>query len=86
MANFLKSRICNSMVAYLTIAFFSTALLTPPPLMAAPNAGVNLNDINFGIKIEKIYEKVKRAIEKGKTNKIIGYMFDFKQERLKGEF
>lgn len=80
MANFLKSRICNSMVAYLTIASFSTALLTPPPLMAAPNGGLNLNDINFGIKIEKIYEKVKRAIDKGETNKIVDYMFDFKQE------
>lgn len=80
MANFLKSRICNSMVAYLTIASFSTALLTLPPLVAAQNGGLNLNDINFGIKIEKIYEKVKRAIDKGETNKTVGYMFDFKQE------
>ncbi len=80
MANFLKSRICNSMVAYLTIASFWTALLTPPQLMAAPGGGLNLNDINFSIKIEKIYEKFKRAIDKGETNKIVNYMFDFKQE------
>lgn len=46
----------------------------------AANEGMNLNDINFGIKIEKIYEKVKQAIDKGETNKIVGYMFDFKSE------
>jgi hypothetical protein len=80
MANFLKSRICNSMVAYLAIASFSTALLAPPSLMAVQNGGLNLNDINFGIKIEKIYEKVKRANDNGETNKIVGYMFDLKQE------
>lgn len=28
----------------------------------------------------KTYEKVKRAIDKGETNKIVGYMFDFKSE------
>ena len=43
-------------------------------------ADLNLNDINFGIKIEKIYEKVKKAIDKGQTNKIVRYMFDFKSE------
>ncbi|HRE32315.1 MAG TPA: hypothetical protein PLD88_10110, partial [Candidatus Berkiella sp.] len=41
---------------------------------------LSLNDINFGIKIEKIYEKVKKAIDRGETNKIVGYMFDFKTE------
>ncbi len=75
MANFLKSHICNSMVAYLTIASFSTTLLVPPPLMA-----LDINAINFGIKMEKIVEKVKKAIDKGETNKLVGYMFDFKQE------
>lgn len=75
MANFLQSRICNSMVAYLTIASFTATLLAPPPLMA-----LDFNAINFGIKIEKIVEKVKKAIDKGETNKIVGYMFDFKQE------
>ena len=41
---------------------------------------LNLNDINFSIKIEKIYEKVKKAIDHHNTNKIVGYMFDFKKE------
>ncbi len=81
MANFLKSHLCNTMVACLTLTSFSATLLTPPPLMAQNGGGgLNLNDINFGIKIEKIYEKVKKAIDKGETNKIVSYMFDFKIE------
>lgn len=75
MANFLKSGICNSMVACITITSFTSAVILPTPAYA-----LTLNEISFGIKIEKIYEKVKRAIDKGETNKIVGYMFDFKQE------
>jgi hypothetical protein len=41
---------------------------------------LDINAINFGIKMEKIVKKVKKAIDKGKTNKLVGYMFDFKQE------
>ena len=33
--------------------------------------GLNLNDINFVIKVEKIYEKVKKAIDNKDTNKIV---------------
>jgi hypothetical protein len=45
-------------------------------------AGVNLdpNAINFGIKVEKVVEKIKKSIDKGETNKIVGYMFDIKHE------
>lgn len=79
MAHFLQSHFCNTMVACLTTIAFTTVTLTPPPLMAA---GVNLDlaTINFGIKIEKMYEKVKKCIAKGETNKIVSYMFDFKHE------
>jgi hypothetical protein len=79
MANIFQSTRCFTLATYLTTVAFATVAICPPPLMAA-NDGLNLNDINFGIKIEKIYEKVKRAIDKGETNKIVGYMFDFKDE------
>ena len=67
------------MVACLTTVAFTTATLTPPALMAA---GVNLDlgTINFSIKVEKLYEKIKRCIDRGETNKIVEYMFDFKHE------
>ena len=44
-------------------------------------AGINLdlNTINFGIKVEKLYEKIKHCIDKGEMNKIVSYM-DFKHE------
>lgn len=80
MVNIFQSARCLTLAAYLTTAAFTNVAIIPHPLMAAVNSGFNLNDINFGIKIEKIYEKVKRAIDKRETNKIVGYMFDFKNE------
>lgn len=79
MVNIFQSNRCLTLVTYLTAVAFAAVAIAPPPLMAA-YVGLNPKDINFGIKIEKIYEKVKRAIDKGETNKIVGYMFDFKQE------
>lgn len=64
MANIFQSARCFTLATYLTAAAFATVTILPPPLMAA-NGNLNLNDVNFGIKIEKIYEKVKRAIDKG---------------------
>lgn len=63
------------MVACITLTAFTSAVILPTPAYA-----LTLNEINFGIKIEKIYEKVKKAIDRGETNKIVGYMFDFKSE------
>jgi hypothetical protein len=78
-ANFFKPAIYNNMVAGLTAVTFLAGVMQPPQLHAA---GVNLDigAINFGIKMEKIYEKMKRCIDKGETNKIVGYMFDIKHE------
>jgi hypothetical protein len=79
MAHILQSTRCLTLATYLTTASFTTVTIAQPPLMAA-HANLSLNEINFGIKIEKIYEKIKRAIDKGDTNKIVGYMFNLKQE------
>lgn len=46
----------------------------------AVNANLDLNAINFNIKTEKVFEKIKKCIDKGETNKIVGHMFDIKQE------
>ncbi|HRD56003.1 MAG TPA: hypothetical protein PLC42_06360 [Parachlamydiaceae bacterium] len=79
MVNIFKPAVLNRLVACLTIAAFSTALITPIYLQAA-EASLSLNATHFGIKMEKVFQKVKRAIEKGETNKIISYMFDIKKE------
>ena len=79
MVNFLKPAIANRLVAGFTAFTITTAIMAPHPSYAT---GVNLDPaaINFGIKVEKIYEKVKKCLDKGETNKIVGYMFDFKNE------
>lgn len=83
MANIFQSNRCQPLVTCTTAFAFTCVTLAPPQLMAydmTAQKALNLNDINFGIKIEKIYEKVKKAIDNRDTNKIVGYMFDFKQE------
>lgn len=79
MVNFLKPAIYNNLVAGITAVAFLTSVMHPPQVHAA---GINLDlgAINFGIKMEKIVEKVKKCIDKGETNKIVGYMFDIKHE------
>ncbi|WP_213105181.1 hypothetical protein [Candidatus Protochlamydia amoebophila] len=51
-----------------------------PPQIHAVGVNLDLGAINFGIKVEKIFEKIKRCIDKGETNKIVSYMFDIKHE------
>lgn len=79
MVYILRTGFRNTMVACLTTIAFTAVTLTPPPLMAA-NVNFDLATINFGINIEKLYEKIKKSISRGETNKIVGYMFDFKHE------
>lgn len=79
MVNFLKPAIYNNLVAGLTAVAFTTAVMQPPQLHAA-GVNLDLNAINFGIKVEKLYEKIKKAIDKGETNKIVKYMFEIKGE------
>lgn len=79
MANFCKSIILNNLVAGLTAVVFTTAVICPPQVCAAaPN--LDFAAINFGVKAEKIFEKIKKAINKGETNKLVEYMFDVKSE------
>ena len=67
------------MVACLTTVAFTTATLTPPSLIAA-DINLDRNAINFSIKIEKVFEEIKKCIDKGETNNIVGYMFYIKHE------
>lgn len=83
MVNIFQHRCCKLLVSCTTALAFTCVTVAPHHVMAfegAAQKGLNLNDINFGIKIEKIYEKVKKAIDNKDTNKIVGYMYDFKKE------
>jgi len=79
MVNFFKPVVFNNLVAGLTALAFTIAVIQPPQLQSA-GANLDLGAINFGIKVEKIFEKIKKAIDKGETNKIVSYMFDIKSE------
>ncbi len=80
MAHLLRSSVCNTVVLCFTTIAFTTSILTPPQLMAAGGGNIDIATINFSLKVEKLYEKVRKSIDKGETNKIVGYMFDFKNE------
>lgn len=79
MAHFFKLAIFNRLVAGFTTVAFTTAIINPSQIQAA-GTNLDLAAINFGIKVEKLVEKIKRAIDKGETNKIVAYMFDVKTE------
>jgi hypothetical protein len=78
-ANFFKPAIVNNLVAGLTAVAFTTAIISPLQIHGA-DVNLDFGAINFGVKVEKVFEKIKRSIDKGETNKIIGYMFDIKTE------
>ena len=83
MVNIFQHNCSKLLVSCTTALAFTCVTVAPPSLMAYEMAvpkALNLNDINFSIKIEKIYEKVKKAIDRKETNKIVGYMWDFKKE------
>jgi hypothetical protein len=63
MGNLLQSCFTNHLVAGLTALTFTTVSLTPPPLMAI-GVNIDIGAINFGIKVEKIFEKIKKCIDK----------------------
>ncbi len=50
------------------------------PIPCYCQLNINANDINFALKIEKIIEKAKKAVEKNDSNKLIDLMFEAKRE------
>lgn len=79
MVNLFKPAVFNNLVAGFTAVAFTTAVTCPPQVYAA-EVNLDLGAINLGVKVEKIFEKIKKSIDKGETNKIVGYMFDIKTE------
>ncbi len=81
MVNLWKSAIVNRTILYSTICFFTSASIMPLHGIQQNNQiNINLNDINFGIKIEKLIEKTKKYFKAKDSNKLMKVMFDIKQE------
>lgn len=64
------------------VAFISSSVCSPLLAYAYDevNMGVNLNDIVFFARLEKLYEKAKRYADKLEKGKLIEVMFDIKME------
>lgn len=79
MVNIFKPAFFHHLVAGVTAIAFTTAIIQPQYVYCE---GINLDfkAIEFGIRIERLFEKIMRSIDKGESNKIITYMFDIKLE------
>lgn len=81
MVNLWKSVITNRAVLYSTICVFTSASIMPLHAVSQKEEiNLNLNDINFGIKIEKLIEKTKKYFSAKDSNKLMEVMFDIKHE------
>ncbi len=77
MAYIFNSPKFNNIVLCGILITFSMAILTPPSCQAA---NVNFNDVAFGVRIEKLVEKVIRYKDKGDSHKLLDIMIDIKNE------
>lgn len=57
---------------------FPLAIVTPPPVYALFD--VNFNDINFGVKTQKLIDKVWRYYNKSDANGILDAILELKSE------
>lgn len=77
MANIFNSPKLNNIVLCGILATFSMAILTPRPCYSS---NVSINNVAFGVRIEKLVEKVIRYKDKGDSNKLLDTMMDIKNE------
>jgi hypothetical protein len=83
MGNICFARLFNNfIICATTSAIFSNTLMIPlySYEAQAQHMDVNLNDIALIIRLEKLYSKVKRHIDKLEHEKLINLMFDIKKE------
>lgn len=76
MVNLLNSAVANRIFLYSVLATFPLAVLTPPPAYAQFEIG--LEDINFGLRIEKHIEKLWKYLDREDSNKMLDTMIDIK--------
>lgn len=76
MASIFNTPKFNNILLSGVLITFSMAVLTPPPCYAI---NINPNDVAFGIRMEKLVEKVLRYKDKGESNKLLDTMVEMKQ-------
>ncbi len=81
MGNLISNSTINRFIICCTLGAFT--LTTVTPLHAIPmekGVNINLNDINFGIKLEKLIEKAKKYFSEKNNHKLTEVMWDIKHE------
>ena len=78
MGNFWKSTKLNIIILSCTLSAFTLSTIVPVHALHHPR--INLNDIGFAIRIEKLIEKVNKYSERKDSNKLMEAMLDIKSE------
>ena len=78
MASIFSLNRLNNVVLSSVLLAFPLAVLTPPSAYAQINIG--LNDIGFGINMQKLVDKVWKSYNKKDGDSLIEVLFDIKQE------
>lgn len=79
MGNFISNRTINRFITCCTLGTFFVTTLTPLHAITN-NTNINLNDINFCIKVEKLIEKAKKYFSNKDQHKLTDVMFELKRE------
>lgn len=78
MGNIWKSLKLNTFVLSSTLGVFTLSSITP--LYAVQRKEINLNDIGFSMRIEKLVEKINHFRDKADSEKLLEAMFELKME------
>lgn len=68
-----KSLYFNNVLLSCVFLTFSLAVLTPPPAYA-----ISLNDVNFGVKIQKLIDKVWKYKDRQDSNNLLDTILEIK--------
>jgi hypothetical protein len=80
MGNLISNCSINRFILCCTLGSFIFTAIAPLNAAPAGKSNINLNDINFGIRMEKLIEKTKKSFGIKDSKKLMEVMFDIKHE------
>lgn len=81
MGNIISNSTINRFIICCTLGTFAFTIVSPlQAIQMEKGVDINLNDINFGIRIEKLIKKAKNYFSKKNSHKLTEIMWDIKRE------
>lgn len=81
MGNFISNSPISRLVISCTLGTFTLTAIAPlEAIQMTQGLNVNLNDVNFGVRIEKLIEKAKKYFSEKNSPKLTEVMWDIKHE------